>query len=202
MPWLASRHEAGTLQDKRCFQESSLPDQPQFLVISLLGENRPDILHGLARVVRDSGCNLDESRMTLLGNDFAMLVLASGNWNSIARLETGVTRFAETLQLQCNCHRTESRAPRGDLIPYVVDVVCLDQPGIVYSLADFFRTRDIHVAELTTRTYAATHTGAPMFALTMAISVPASMHIGMLREEFTDFCDHLNLDAVLEPLKS
>ncbi len=171
-------------------------------MISILGENRPDILHDLARTVRDSGCNLDESRMTLLGNDFAMLLLTSGNWNSIARLEAGVGRFAEALQLQCSCHRTESRPARSDLIPYVVDVVCLDQPGIVYSLADFFRARDIHIAELTTRTYAAVHTGAPMFALTMAISVPAGMHIGMLREEFTDFCDHLNLDAVLEPLKT
>jgi len=27
------------------------------------------------------------------------------------------------------------------------------------------------------------------------------MHIAMLREEFLDFCDELNLDAVLEPIK-
>ena len=45
------------------------------------------------------------------------------------------------------------------------------------------------------------HTGAPMFSLYMALSVPNSIHIPMLREEFLDFCDHLNLDAILEPIK-
>ncbi len=28
------------------------------------------------------------------------------------------------------------------------------------------------------------------------------LHIGVLREEFMDFCDSLNLDAILEPVKS
>jgi len=29
-----------------------------------------------------------------------------------------------------------------------------------------------------------------------------TQHIGVLREEFMDFCDHLNLDAIFEPVKS
>jgi len=34
------------------------------------------------------------------------------------------------------------------------------------------------------------------------IGIPASKSIAELRESFMDFCDNLNLDAVLEPLKS
>ncbi|RLA34484.1 MAG: glycine cleavage system protein R, partial [Gammaproteobacteria bacterium] len=29
-----------------------------------------------------------------------------------------------------------------------------------------------------------------------------TQHIGTLREEFLDHCDQLNLDAVMEPIKS
>ena len=54
---------------------------------------------------------------------------------------------------------------------------------------------------MVTRSYSAPHTGTPMFSVNLAIGIPASMHIAMLREEFLDFCDDLNLDAVLEPIK-
>jgi glycine cleavage system transcriptional repressor len=55
---------------------------------------------------------------------------------------------------------------------------------------------------LSTRSYAAAHTGAPMFSVQMIVNVPSRLHIGVLREEFMDFCDHLNLDAIFEPVKS
>jgi glycine cleavage system transcriptional repressor len=35
----------------------------------------------------------------------------------------------------------------------------------------------------------------------MTVGIPADIHIAGLREEFMDYCDDLNLDAVLEPLK-
>ena len=62
--------------------------------------------------------------------------------------------------------------------------------------------RGVDIAELSTRSYAAAHTGAPMFSVQMIVNVPSRLHIGVLREEFMDFCDHLNLDAIFEPVKS
>ena len=36
----------------------------------------------------------------------------------------------------------------------------------------------------------------------VSINVPGKLHVAQLREEFMDFCDSLNLDAILEPVKS
>ncbi|MDZ7770883.1 MAG: hypothetical protein U5K38_18430 [Woeseiaceae bacterium] len=41
-----------------------------------------------------------------------------------------------------------------------------------------------------------------MFAVQMTVNVPASMHISQLRDEFMELCDRVNLDAILEPVKS
>jgi glycine cleavage system transcriptional repressor len=87
-------------------------------------------------------------------------------------------------------------------MPYAVDVVSLDQQGIVFGLANFFASRDIEIADVATRRYSAAHTGAPMFAVQMAVNVPSSVHISQLREEFLEMSDRLNLDAILEPVKS
>lgn len=174
----------------------------QLLVVSAIGPNRAETLHGMARVVRDCGCNIAESRVILLGTEIGMLFLVTGSWNTIARFESAIPRLEQQYDLKIVTQRTAERPARNDLIPYAVDVVCIDQPGIVYSLADFFAARDIGIAELTTRTYQAAHTGAPMFSLQMAINVPADLHIASLREDFLDFCDQMNLDAILEPIKN
>ena len=173
----------------------------QFLVVSVLGEDRPGTLHDLTRTVRDCGCNVVESRMTVLGSEFSMLLLACGNWNTITKLEATLPKLEQKLGLTVASRRTGERVPRHDLVPYAVDVVCLDQPGIVFNLANFFAERNIGIAELGTRSYPATHTGAPMFAVQMSVNIPADMHIGTLREEFMNFCDALNLDAIMEPIK-
>jgi glycine cleavage system transcriptional repressor len=173
----------------------------QFIVVSALGSDRTGLVYDLTRVVLECTGNIVDSRMSALGSEFAMLLLVSGNWHTLAKLETELAKLAETSGITVSLRRTEQRAARKDVLTYSVDVVCLDQPGIVHNLAGFFSSRGIDIAELTTRSYAAAHTGAPMFSVQMIVHVPAKVHIAALREEFMDVCDQLNLDAILEPVK-
>jgi glycine cleavage system transcriptional repressor len=173
----------------------------QFIVVSALGSDRTGLVYDLTRVVLECTGNIVDSRMSALGSEFAMLLLVSGNWHTLAKLETELAKLAETSGITVSLRRTEQRAARKDVLTYSVDVVCLDQPGIVHNLAGFFSSRGIDIAELTTRSYAAAHTGAPMFSVQMIVHVPAKVHIAALREEFMDLCDQLNLDAILEPVK-
>ena len=94
------------------------------------------------------------------------------------------------------------RADQQNCMPYAIDVVSLDQPGIVFNLSNFFAARSIEISDLATRQYAAAHTGAPMFSVQLTIGVPQEVSISQLRDDFLELCDHLNLDSILEPLKS
>jgi glycine cleavage system transcriptional repressor len=93
---------------------------------------------------------------------------------------------------------TELDAGRARRLPYKVEVVSMDHPGIVQQVADFFSNHEGNIEEMNTDTYAAAHTGTPMFALSMIVDLPAETRIAPLREEFFEFCDNLNLDASLE----
>ncbi len=173
----------------------------QLVVITAVGDDRPGVVHDLSRVVLDCGGNIVESRMSALGSDFAMLLLVSGNWHTLAKLESELKKLEENQGLSIILRRTEARTAEADRIPYAIDVVCLDQAGIVFNLASFFACREIEIAELNTRSYAAAHTGAPMFSVQMSVNIPSDMQISVLRDEFMDFCDQLNLDAIMEPVK-
>ena len=174
----------------------------QLIVISAVGTDRTGVVQDLTKVILSCGGNIEESRMTTLGSEFAMLLLVSGNWHTLSRLEQGLDKLCEGDQLTVAIRKTDVKPAEEDRLPYAVDVVALDQQGIVFNLADFFSSRDIEIADVATRSYSAAHTGAPMFAVQMAVNVPSSQNIAQLREEFLEVCDRLNLDAILEPVKA
>ena len=173
----------------------------QLIVISAVGPDRTGVVQDLTKVILSCGGNIEESRMTTLGSEFAMLLLVSGNWATLNKLEQGLEKLGTSNGLTIGIRKTDEKAPSGDRMPYAVDIVSLDQQGIVFNLANFFASKDIEIADVATRSYAAAHTGSPMFAIQMAINVPSTVHIAQLREEFLEICDRLNLDAILEPVK-
>jgi glycine cleavage system transcriptional repressor len=174
----------------------------QLIAICAIGGDRTGLVYDLTRSVLDCGGNILESRMSALGSEFAMFLLVSGNWHTLQRLETELKKLTDAGSITLTIRRTEQRAPRTDVVTYSVDAVCLDQPGVVFNLAGFFSSRGIDIAELNTRSYAAAHTGAPMFAVQLVVHIPSRIHLAPLREEFMDLCDHMNLDAILEPHKA
>jgi glycine cleavage system transcriptional repressor len=171
------------------------------LVLAALGEDRTGLIDEFSRSILQSGCTISDSRMAVLGGDFALLLQVAGNWNNIAKLEDQLTGLEQRLGLVITSHRTSERTGSSDLLPYGVDVVALDQPGIVHNLARFFSRRNINIQEMVTTSYAAAHTGTPMFSVHLTVEIPAHMQISALREDFMEFCDQLNLDAVIEPVK-
>ena len=168
------------------------------LAITVIGPDRAGLIRDLSKMVTDATGNILESRMIALGSEFAILMLVAGNWHSIAKIREKL----DALQNQGNMTVTiRDCAPRATVtaVPYVIDVVSLDHEGIVLALSNFFATRDLEIAELNTRRYNAPHTGATMFSIQMTVNVPADIQISTLRDEFLEFCDGENLDAIMEP---
>ena len=172
-----------------------------YLVITALGEDKPGIVHKLTETVASCSCNVVDSRMTVLGGEFAVILMASGKWNELTKLEDALQALREPLNLTIICKRTEPNKPAKDLMPYSVEVISIDHPGIVYELAHFFSSRNINIQELNTTSYAAAHTGTPMFALHITANIPAETHVATLRDEFLNFCESQNMDATIEPIK-
>ena len=181
--------------------ENTAPRNNQ-LVLSALGADRPGIIDELSHCVLDSGCMVLDSRMAVLGGDFALLLQVGGNWNNIAKLENQNGGLESRLGLTITTRRTADKSAAENMLPYGIDVVALDQPGIVHNLAKFFSKRHINIQEMITSSYPAPHSGTVMFSVHMSVEIPAKTQISTLREEFMEFCDEMNLEAVIEPVKT
>ena len=172
-----------------------------YLVITALGNNRPDNLEQFTRAIKDYGCNIVESRMSVLGNEFCILMMVSGSWDAIAKIEDTLSRLENKLEMSIKAKRSTPAQLGGNLMPYAIDIVSFDHIGIVHDIVNFMQENKISIQDMHTNTYKANNTGTIMFSLHMAVNIPADISIAAIRGDFMDFCDQLNLDAIMEPVK-
>ena len=158
-------------------------------------------LLSVTRRIADSGCNLVDARLATVGRDVSVTALATGSWDAVAKLEAMLSRLERDEGLKLVFYRTGPKVVQSNLLPYIVEVVAADKPGILFQLADFFDRQGITIENLQSTRYRAMQTGAEMFSAQVTIGVPANMHIAALRDDFLEFCDHLNLDAIMDPMK-
>ncbi|HEX7324694.1 MAG TPA: glycine cleavage system protein R [Rhodanobacteraceae bacterium] len=171
------------------------------LLIQAVAPARESPLLILSRRIADAGCNLVESRVATVGADVSVLLLARGAWDAVAKLENALARIGEGESLHLLSYRTQARDQQSHLLPYMVEVVAADKPGVLVELIDFFDRRGISVEQMSSTRYQAMQTGADMFQAQVTIGLPADTHIAALRDEFMELCDGLNLDAIMDPVK-
>jgi glycine cleavage system transcriptional repressor len=172
-----------------------------FLVISALGEDRPGLVSRLTGAIAECGCNVEDSRMSVLGTEFAVILLLSGEPDAVAGAGRAAQAVGEELGLLVTVKATGAPSGRraADRVPYQVRAVCLDHPGVVHEISHFLARRRINIDDLTTATYPAPITGAPMFSLRMQIDVPADQFLSALRRELGEFCERLGVDSEIHP---
>ncbi len=168
------------------------------LVISALGTDKHGIVNKLSKAILEYGGNITESHMMVLGGEFSMMLLVSGNHDCIENINSNLEELGKSLGLTLIAKETQLHDSDKTHLPYQVSVVSMDHPGIVHDISDFLSSHNLNIEEIETKTYPAAHTGTPMFSLDMTISVPANSSVRALRDEFILFCDDLNLDASLE----
>ncbi|MGP1665269.1 MAG: glycine cleavage system protein R [Rhodanobacter sp.] len=171
------------------------------LLIQALTPAAQSPLLTLARRIADAGCNLAEARVSTIGTEISLMLLANGAWDALAKLETTLTKMARDESLRLVHYRTGQRENNSHLLPYLIEVVAADRPGIVARIVEFFSQHEISVEQLHSTHYRAMQTGAEMFQAQLTIGIPSEIHIAALRDDFLELCDGLNLDAIMDPVK-
>ena len=88
-----------------------------------------------------------------------------------------------------------------NLLPYLIQVIALDNPGLIYDISSFFLKQNILINDIQTNPYVSHHSDTQMVSLLMSVSIPADINLSDVRERFMLLCDELNVDGILEPEK-
>lgn len=185
---------------RNTFMPRPTPNENYLLVTAIAPQDKPPLM-ALSKRITECGCSLMEARLAALGGHLCISMLAMGSWDAVAKLEATAARIERDEGIKINLQRTTARPMPTDLMPYVVEVVAADKAGILFQLAEFFSHHNISIDSLSSSRFKAMQTGAEMFSVQMNIGIPSKTHISALRDDFLEFCDALNLDAIMDPMK-
>jgi glycine cleavage system transcriptional repressor len=172
----------------------------QFAVISALGSDRVGLADDIAGAILDLGGNVEESRMAVLGGEFAALMLVSGEQTTIRKIVDELPALAKDIGVRVSTTPTDAHHVQRTNRPYMVESFSLDTPGILHSVTSVLRSFDVNIEDLEADTTAAPWTGAPMFRMRARVSVPANVPITRLREELEHVASQEDLDVRIAPV--
>ncbi len=171
------------------------------LAITVLGKQTTLYIADVLSAISNCRCNVVEFRNSQFPNTSAAYLLIEGNWNHIAKLESLLENLQAKLGVQFRTMRPESNSPPREVIPYSLETVSLYRDEVIHEIISFLINHNIGIEEISASRYLAHYCQNPVFSTRFIVAIPSEIHLLSFREEFLDFCDNLNLDAILEPLK-
>jgi glycine cleavage system transcriptional repressor len=170
----------------------------KYMVLTAVGADRPGLVQKISSAIHESQANLEDSRMAILGGEFALILLLSGPATAVARVGELSRSLEAELGLRMSFHETKPSASGQSFLPFRLRVSGFDRPGIVARVSTVLASRGINVASLESRVQNAPLSGTPMFLLNAELQVPSEVALSSLRKDLGGVCEEENLDFSLE----
>lgn len=142
--------------------------------VSVVGKDRPGIVASISEGLFNLGCNIADSSCTMLGGEFAMILIVSlkkpfSKSRLIEELKPVCDRMGMTLGVR-TLHSDEVARKDTDGEICMISVYGADQPGIVYRVTRELASRSINITDLNTRLIGTAE--EPVYVLMLEVALP------------------------------
>lgn len=173
------------------------------LLVTSVGEDRPGIVARLTEVFLAHGANLEESRMAILGGEFAAIMLVSlasdqepGLGAALARLHSEGITVSVKRAAQSKVDRMEG------FTSYRIKLSGADHEGIVFRVSSYLKDNSINIQAVDTQVLNAPETGLPLFQMTASLLVPPTVRVSEVRKDLNRIADEESVDIDLHEVAS
>jgi glycine cleavage system transcriptional repressor len=172
------------------------------IVLALTGPDRVGIVASVTEILVKYGGNVETSRMTRLGGEFAMLILVSIEEKQLGNLDLGVKSLREQ-GFQVTTKQTELDIEQKYVgwLPYQIEVHGADQEGIVHQVAHYLTQRGINIETMDTSIVPAPMSGTPFFSMSAVVLVPPNPSHKNWQADLDEVADQLNVEIKVSAYK-
>lgn len=174
------------------------------VAISVLGKDQPGIVAAVSKTLFETGCNIEDSSMTSLGCEFAMIVIvALPGRISVADFEKKMSAMARQKGLSASLRvlkEAELKPCRMKGNPFVLSVYGADKPGIVYTISDFLAKKHINITDVQTNIIGAGK--SKVYVMFLEIDLPSRVSFMSLKASLLKIADALKVTVTLNPVES
>ncbi len=175
-------------------------------IMTAFGKDRMGFIADVARVIYENGCSLEDSTMTRLSDEFAMIFLVEGQEDPslrgslLDRLSTECRRLEMERGISAFVRPLSSTTPKseGDATLHTLHVEGLDQVGIVYKISRYLADHGINITHFESKCRPSPQTGAAMYTIDLNFEMPAKIQWRALEEGLNQISNELNVDILLK----
>lgn len=174
----------------------------RWFALSAIGRDRPGIVADLAELIYECDCNLEDSSMTILGSEFAVLLLLSGEGADVERrLSAGCKRLEWEKRLTVFFRPLDGERPGRTADPQAATLECVvtgvDKAGIVARVARTLADHGVNVTALSTQSRPEPESGTPIYTMRIRMTAPPGVDRRALREGLERVAADLRVDLTL-----
>lgn len=149
---------------------------PAQLLITAWGEDRPGIVARITETFFLHAANLQESRMSILGGEFAAIMLISVEESKQEKLLADLEKLSKE-GISVSSKKTGPLAKERFKAhkPYKVLLSGADHEGIVYRVSAYLRDHNVNIQSADTELLHAPHTASPLFQMQALVLVPPEL---------------------------
>ena len=168
------------------------------LIIAAVGLDRPGIVSEISGIITSHGGNVEESRMSRLGSDFAIIMLVSVAPDWVESLEVALQSIND---LTIISKPTETQEEREG-IQCQIDLSGADNEGIVKVLSKYFAGKSINILKMQTHISNAPVSGTPLFNLKAIIAIPENLNKTNIQFDLNQIAQKLGVEIKVNQSES
>ena len=166
--------------------------------VTAVGADRPGIVAAVTRSFVDLGCNLEDSSMTILRGQFAMMLVVDAPAGiGPDDLEAALAGPARELDLVVTVRPADVDRGDGDGSTWTVSVYGADHPGIVHGVAALLARLDVNIVDLSTRVVGPVE--APAYTMVLEVALPPAADSRELQRQLDAVAATLGVTCRLHP---
>jgi glycine cleavage system regulatory protein len=172
-----------------------------FLVLTVIGEDRPGLVETVSEVLTTHGGNWQESRMACLAGKFAGILLASVPDSKVATVIHELEEL-ESQGLKVVVEKTTSSVTAESYQSLTLNLVGQDHPGIVHDISHVLASHQINIEELNTECSSASWSGETLFHATVRLQIPRHIAIDKVKDTLEGLANELMVDISLDEVSA
>jgi glycine cleavage system transcriptional repressor len=169
--------------------------------VTAVGDDRPGIVAAVTRAFVELGCNIEDSSMTVLRGQFAMmLVVAAPPGLAADEIQAALAAPAAELDLVVTVRPAAEPAetpPEPETGCWTVSVHGADHPGIVHGVASLLAARSVNIVDLGTRVVGSPE--RPAYTMVLEVTLPPGADPRHLERELEAKAGELGVTCRLHP---
>ena len=168
------------------------------LLVTAAGEDRPGIVARLTEIFVKHGANLEESRMAILGGEFAAIICITVPDEGIENLTQELKGLDnETITVTTKAMKPLDPKRFTTYVPFEINLTGADHEGIVHRVSRFLRDHSINIQCMDTEVVHAPVSGTPLFHMKATVLVPPSIGFSELQHQLDEIGDEECVDIAV-----